>query len=465
MNQKKLHILADMPVQQAILHLAIPTMLGMVVQIFYNITDTFFVGKLNDPNQVAAVAIIMPIFMMLMALSGIFGNGGASYLSRLLGQKDYETAQQTLATAWFSCVILGITVTILGLWGMPTILALSGASEQTGPFAAAYLRIILIGSVIIMVNFCAGQLLRAEGAAKEAMFGMVIGTVTNIVLDPVFIFGLRQGVAGAAIATVIANAIAFAYYLSYYIRRKSLIPLAWKSVRCRWALYKEITKVGIPASVNQLLMSSSHILVNNIAASYGDIVVAAMGIDMRIFTIPIMLSIGLAVGSQPLIGYSYGAKNLSRLKASVKLAAAMATSIVTIFTVLFALFPKQLIRIFIQDPAVISTGTTILYAMLIGLPFIGFQMVMMNTFQAMGKGLPALLVSLSRQGIIFVPAILLLNTFFGFSGFIYAQAVADVLTVLFSATLFLRLIAEVERRAAHPFVSQKVALCSDEGAY
>lgn len=465
MDQKKLHILADMPVQQAILQLAIPTMLGMVVQIFYNITDTFFVGKLNDPNQVAAVAIIMPIFMMLMALSGIFGNGGASYLSRLLGQKDYETAQQTLSTAWFSCVILGIVVTIGGLWGMPTILTLSGASEQTGPFAAAYLRIILIGSVLIVVNFSAGQLLRAEGAAKEAMFGMVIGTVTNIVLDPVFIFGLHQGVAGAAIATVIANAIALAYYLSYYIRCKSLIPLSWKSVSCRWALYKEITKVGIPASINQLLMSSSHILVNNIAASYGDIVVAAMGVDMRIFTIPIMLSIGLAIGAQPLIGYSYGANNLLRLKASVKIAASMATGIVIFFAIVFALFPRQLIQLFIQDPAVVSTGTTILFAMLIGLPFIGLQVVMMNTFQAMGKGLPALLVSLSRQGIIFVPAILLLNIFFGFSGFIYAQAVADVLTVLFSAMLFLRLMTEVERRAAQPFTPQKMALCPDEGAY
>ncbi|MDY0094467.1 MAG: MATE family efflux transporter [Candidatus Vecturithrix sp.] len=465
MRQKKIHILAAMPVQQAILKLAIPTMLGMVVQIFYNITDTFFVGKLNDHNQVAAIAIVMPIFMMSMALSGIFGNGGASYLSRLLGQKAYETAKQTLATAWFSCLVLGVIVTIMGLWWMPTILSLSGASEQTVPFAAAYLRIILIGNVIIMVNFCAGQLLRAEGAAKEAMFGMAIGTVTNIILDPVFIFGLRQGVAGAAIATVIGNAIALGYYISYYMRGKSLIPLSWRYISCRWLLYREITKVGIPASINQLLMSSSHILVNNIAVSYGDIVVAAMGIDMRIFTIPIMLSIGLAVGAQPLIGYSYGANNLPRLKASVKIAATMATGIVICFTVLFALFPRQLIGLFIQDPAVISTGTTILFAMLIGLPFIGLQVVMMNAFQAMGKGLPALLVSLSRQGIIFVPAILFLNMFFGFSGFIYAQAVADVLTVLFSATLFLRLIAEVERRTAQPSMTPKIALCPDESVY
>ncbi len=157
------------------------------------------------------------------------GDGGASVsVSPVRGQKAYETAKQTLATAWFSCLILGVIVMIFGLWWMPTILSLSGASEQTVPFAAAYLRIILFGNVIIMVNFCAGQLLRAEGAAKEAMFGMAIGTVTNIILDPVFIFGLHQGVAGAAIATVIGNAIALGYYISYYMRGKSLIPLSWR---------------------------------------------------------------------------------------------------------------------------------------------------------------------------------------------------------------------------------------------
>jgi multidrug efflux pump len=463
MDHKKLHILEALPVPQAILKLAIPTMVGMLVQVFYNMTDTFFVGKLNDPNQVAAVAIIMPIFMITMALSGIFGLGGASYLSRLLGSKAYDRARQTLATAWLSGIILGIIVMIVGFYGMRSILAVSGASTQTYPFAASYLGIILAGSVVIMVNFAVGQLLRAEGAAKEAMFGMAIGTVANIILDPLFIFTFHQGVAGAAIATVIGNTLALGYYLSYYFRHKSLIPLTFKHLKFEWSVYQEMFKIGVPASISHLLMSCANIFMNNIAASYGDVVVAAIGINMRVFTMPLMLSIGLATGAQPLFGYSYGAQNLPRLKTAVKTALAMATGIVVTFTVVFALFPGWFIRVFINDREVITVGTRILRAMIIGLPAIGVQMVLMNAMQAMGKGMPALIISLSRQGIVFVPALVLLNAFFGFSGFIYAMAVADILSMALSVSLFLRLIVKIERTAQQSPLPQKVQVYSDEG--
>lgn len=456
MVHQKLHTLETMPVSQAILKLAIPTMLGMLAQVFYNMTDTFFVGQLHDPNQVAAVAITMPIFMITMALSGIFGNGGASYLSRLLGSKEYERAEQTLATAWLSGIVLGIVVMIAGFYWLPSILAVSGASAQTYPFAASYLRVILAGSVIIMLNFAAGQLLRAEGAAKEAMFGMAIGTAANIILDPLFIFTFHQGVAGAAVATVIANALALAYYLWYYLARKSLIPLTFRHLRFEWPVYREIFKIGVPASISHLLMSCANIFMNNIAASYSDVVVAAIGIDMRVFTIPIMLSIGLAVGAQPLFGYSYGANNLPRLKSAVNTALGMATGIVAAFTVVFALFPGWFIRIFINDANVISVGAQILRAMIIGLPFVGIQMVLMHAMQAMGKGMPALVISLARQGIVFVPALIVLNALFGFSGFIYAMAVADMLSMALSVGFFLWILWQEKRRA--PVVSRPVAL-------
>ena len=456
MVHQKLHTLEAMPVPQAILKLAIPTMLGMLAQVFYNMTDTFFVGQLHDPNQVAAVAITMPIFMITMALSGIFGNGGASYISRLLGSKEHGRAEQTLATAWLSGIILGIVVMIAGFYWLPSILAVSGASAQTYPFAASYLRVILAGSVIIMLNFAAGQLLRAEGAAKEAMFGMAIGTAANIMLDPLFIFTFHQGVAGAAVATVIANALALAYYLWYYLARKSLIPLTFRHLRLEWPMYREIFNIGVPASISHLLMSCVHMFMNNIAASYSDVVVAAIGIDMRVFTIPIMLSIGLAVGAQPLFGYSYGANNLPRLKSAVNTALGMATGIVAAFTVVFALFPGWFIRIFINDANVISVGAQILRAMIIGLPFVGVQMVLMHAMQAMGKGMPALVISLARQGIVFVPALIVLNALFGFSGFIYAMAVADMLSMALSVGFFLWILWQEKRRAL--VISRPVAL-------
>ena len=444
----KLHLLETTPVTPAILKLAIPTMLGMVVQVFYNMTDTFFVGRLNDANQVAAVAIIMPIFMITMALSGIFGNGGASYLSRLLGSKEYDRAKQTLSTAWLAGLALSVLVMLAGFYWMPSILSVSGASEQTYPFAASYLRIILAGNVLIMLNFAAAQLLRAEGAAKEAMFSMAIGTVANILLDPLFIFTFHQGVAGAAIATVIGNGLAFAYCLQYYLRRKSLIPLTLAGLTFDWTIYREIFKIGVPASLSHLLMSCANVFMNNIAARYGDATVAAIGIDMRVFTMPIMLCIGLAIGAQPLFGYSYGAKNLPRLKASIKTAVALATGITLCFTALFALFPAQFVRIFLNDSEVIAVGVKILGAMVFGLPFIGVQMVLMNAMQAMGKGMPALIISLSRQGIVFVPSLILLNRLFGFSGFIYAMPAADILSAFLSVALFFRAVAHAERAEA-----------------
>ncbi len=450
MQHSKLHLLETTSVPQAILKLAIPTMVGMLVQVFYNMTDTFFVGRLNDANQVAAVAITMPIFMITMALSGIFGNGGASYISRLLGSKEHERAKQTLALAWVSGIVLGVVVMIAGFYWMPSILSVSGASAQTAPFAAAYLRIILAGSVVIMLNFAAGQLLRAEGAAKEAMIGMAIGTVANIILDPLFIFTFHQGVAGAAVATVIGNGLAFAYYLSYYVRRKSLIPLTFAGLKFDWVIYREIFEIGIPASISHLLMSCANMFMNKMAAGYGDVVVAAIGIDMRVFTMPIMLSVGLAIGAQPLFGYSYGAKNLPRLKASIKTATGMATGITLTFTVIFALFSTAFIKTFIHDNEVVAVGVRILRAMIIGLPFIGVQMVLMNAMQAMGKGMPALIISLSRQGIVFVPALIILNRLFGFSGFIYTMPAADILSAILSVALFFRAIAHAER-AEQPF--------------
>ncbi len=454
MKQKNLHILESMPVPQAILKLAVPTMLGMLVQVFYNMTDTFFVGRLNDAHQVAAVAITMPIFMVTMALSGIFGNGGASYISRLLGGKAPERAQQALATAWMSGILLGIVVMIAGLFWMPSILSVSGASAQTYPFAASYLRIIFAGSVMITLNFAAGQLLRAEGATKEAMLGMMIGTVANIVLDPLFIFTFHQGVAGAAIATVIGNTLALAYYAGYYVRRKSLIPLTFRHLRLEWSIYREIFKIGIPASISHLLMSCAQIAMNYVAAGYGDVVVAAMGIDMRVVTMPIMLSIGLAMGAQPLFGYSYGANNLPRLKSAVKTAILMATGIVVAFTVVFGLFTAGFVRVFINDTEVITVGTRILRAMIVGLPAVGIQMVLMTAMQAMGKGTPALILSLSRQGIVFLPALILLNMFFGFSGFIYTMAVADIGSMVLSVALFWGTIAHIERTSAPAPVPQ-----------
>ena len=217
MDEKRLSILRDEPVFKAIMSLAIPTMMGMIVQVLYNLTDAFFVGQLNDPYQLAAVSVAFPLFIMLMAISSIFGNGGSSYISRLLGQKEYLLAKKVTATTFYSGIFVGAVVTIGGLFFIGPILHLIGVTPETFQFASEYLSIIFSGSIIIILNFSLGLLLRAEGAAKVAMYGMMIGTGLNILLDPLFILYLNQGVKGAAIATLIGQITGLTFYIYYYL--------------------------------------------------------------------------------------------------------------------------------------------------------------------------------------------------------------------------------------------------------
>jgi len=436
MNKERIHILEKEPIPKAILKIALPSILSMIVQIVYNLTDTFFVGKLNDPNQVAAVTLAMPIFFFLMSLSGLFGNGGASYISRLLGQKDYETANKTSATAFYSCIILGIIITIIGTIFLPTIVKLSGASENTYGYSYSYLLVIFIGAIIVMLNFALSQLLRSEGCAKEAMIGMLIGTVVNIILDPIFIFVFKQGVTGAAIATIIGNFISVVYYIYFFLRKKTITSINFKYFTPTSKIYAEILKIGLPASLSTILMSLSNIVLNNIAASYNDIVVASYGVCMRVNSIVIMLFIGLAVGIQPLIGFNYGNHNITRIHKTLKISLIIAVSVALFFALLFLIFSKQFITLFINDTDVVKIGSKILFAQLIALPFIGVQIIHANFFQAIGKGMPSLILSVSRQGLIFLPTILILNSLFGLSGFIYAQTAADIITFVLSIILF-----------------------------
>lgn len=444
MDDRRLIILRNEKPFQAIMSLAIPTMMGMMVQIFYNLTDTFFVGKLNDPYQVAAVSVAFPIFMMLMSVSGMFGFGASSYVSRLLGQKDYEMAKITSATAFYSCLFTGIAVTILGLFFISPILRLIGVTQETYLHANQYLTIVFMGSIIIMTNFSLGLLLRSEGAAKIAMFGMFIGTGTNIVLDPIFILFLGYGVKGAAIATIIGQSIALIFYLIFYLKKKSMISINWKHFSPQKEIYLEIFRVGVPASLNNLMMSIAQTLSNYVAAGYNDLVVAAIGINFRLFSMAIMLLIGLSEGMQPLIGYSYGAKNINRLNQIIKTGEWMATSISVFFLIFFYLFAGPMVRIFINNEDVIAYGVQIMRALTIALPFAGIQFIIRVSFQALGKGKPALILALARQGLFYIPLLFTLNRLFGFAGFIFAQPIANILTFIVAVLLFKRIKLQID---------------------
>lgn len=412
-------------------------MMAMLIQVIYNMTDTFFIGQLNNPNMVAAMSISMPIFMIIQAFGNVFAIGGASIISRLLGKGDKENASRAGSIAFWSAVTTCTIASLIGFIFIDNILMLAGASTNTIGFARSYLSIIIIGGPFMGMKMAMGGLLRSEGATKEAMIGMVLGSVLNIVLDPLFIFGLNMGVSGAALATTVGNIIGFIYFLTFYLRKQGVISVSPKNFSFNKTIYKAIFKIGIPASLGMILMSLGFALANVFASGFGDDVVAANGVVMRVFSIGVMLTMGLAHGCQPLMGYCYGAKKYERLMDTIKKAIVMGTIMCIVITLTFISFSETIIKVFINDETVISLGAQILRRNALALPFLGIQMVLMTMFQSLGKTIESLIVSVGRQGLFFVPSLIIFSSTWGYNGFILAQPFADIATTTLSLSLFI----------------------------
>ncbi len=435
MDENRIKLLRDEHPLKAIINLSIPTILAMQVQVFYNLTDTFFVGRLNDPFQVAAVSVAFPMFMILMSFSGIFGFGAASYISRLLGKKDYIMAKKVSSTAFYTCMLTSLVVTLVSLIFISPILHLIGVTPETHKFAHGYLSIIFSGSIIIMMNFLLTLMLRSEGAANVAMYGMFIGTGTNIILDPIFIQVLGYGVKGAAIATLIGQGIGLIYYFDFFRKKKSMVSLHWKYFSFKKDIILEILRIGIPASSYEIMLSIANTIGNYVAAGYNDLILAAYGIVRRIFSMCIMTLTGLSQGAQPLIGYSYGARKIDRMNSIIKTTLVLAVGIAVFFVSFFYFFAGKMIQVFINNEEVIAYGVKIMRAMISALPLLAAQFLLRVTFQALGKGRPAFMLALARE-LFYIPTLFILNKYFGFSGFIYAQPFAHVCTFILAIILF-----------------------------
>lgn len=436
-KQNRLDVLDSMPVNRAIWTLALPTIAAMLVQVIYNMADTFFIGKLNNPDMVAAVSIAFPIFMILQAFGNVFAIGGASLISRLLGKGLTGDASRAGSISFWSALAVCTGVAVAGLVFVEPILAFCGASTDTMGFAKSYMVIILLGSPLIGMQMALSGLLRSEGATREAMVGMMAGSILNIILDPIFILWLGMGVAGAAVATVIGNMVGFGYYMAFYLCKRGVISLSPRLFRLEAAVYKEILKIGIPASIGMILMGIGFAWANVFAAGFGDDVVAANGVVMRVTGVAVMLTMGLAFGCQPLMGYSYGARKYDRLTATIKRAMVIGTVICTGFAVLYFVFADLWIMAFINDAGVIGLGAVILRAHALAIPMLGVEMILVVMFQSLGKAMESLVLSVGRQGLFFVPALYALSLTWGFHGFIFALPAADVATTLLAVALFL----------------------------
>lgn len=426
------------PIPKAVMTLALPTMLSMLVTIFYNMADTFFVGQTNDANQVAAVSLTTPVFLIFMAVGNMFGIGGSTMISRLLGQGNNEKPKNVSAFCFYGCIISGFVLSLIYLIFMPQILGIIGTSENTYEFSRGYLTYIAYGGIFVVLSNAMGNIVRSEGAAKVSMIGMMIGTVANIVLDPIMILALDMGVAGAAIATIIGNILSVVFYLGYIIRNKGKTVLSFMPSDVRVSgIIGGVLSIGLPASLNNILMSCSNILLNVFLSNYGDVPVAAMGVAMKANMLVVMLQLGLAMGMQPLAGYCYGAANYSKLKSVMKFSALCNFIIGSCMTVIYIFASRPIVGIFIDDAEVIRNGITMLNALMISGPLIGIMFVFSFTFQAMGKAIPSLILSVSRQGFVFLPVLVIGNMLFGLEGLIYAQPCADIASLLIALTMFM----------------------------
>lgn len=433
------------PVPKAIATLAIPTMLSMLVTIFYNMADTFFVGQTGDPNQVAAVSITTPIFLLLMAVGNMFGIGGSSYISRLLGAGETKKVKKVSSFCCYGSIAAGLIMMVLFLVGMPSILNFVGTSQNTYAFAKDYLTIIGYGSVFVVFSTAFGNVVRGEGAAKEAMIGMMLGTVINIILDPIMILVLDMGVSGAALATIIGNFGACLYYIYYFLKKKTVLSISPKDFQMGEHILPSVLSVGIPASLNNVLMSVSNVIMNIFLVKYGDAQVAAMGVAQKANMLIILLCIGLASGIQPLIGYCYGGKHTARLKKTMKLAMIISVIMGSLITVVYFAFAGQIVRAFISDKDVIGYGIIMLRALMLSGPIIGIMFVFNFAFQAMGKATYSLILTLGRQGLFFVPILFIANKLIGLNGVVYAQPIADYAAIVISVVMFLHIKKELDK--------------------
>lgn len=445
MNTNK-YLFEEAPVSRAVMTMAVPTIISMLVVVIYNMADTFFIGQTGDPMQVAAVSLATPVFMVLMALGNLFGIGGSSAISRALGEKKPERARNISSFCCYASLGLGVFMALLFLVGMDVILAMIGASANTIEFAREYLTYIAFGGPFIIFGTAFGNILRGEGAARESMIGNMIGTVTNIVLDPVMILGLGWGVAGAAIATVIGNLAASLFYVGYFLRKKSSLSIRLKDFRMGDRIAASVASIGIPASLNNILMSCANIVLNLMLGGYGDTPVAAMGVAMKSNMIVVLLQIGLCAGIQPLIGYNYGARNRKRLLQVFRFTGIFAVVMGSILTAVMVMAKRFVVQAFINDPEVIAYGMQMVIALQLSGPFIGILFLCINTIQGMGKAIPSLILTVCRQGLIFIPLIIILNKVVGLNGVIYAQSVADYCSIVIAVGICLGIFKKLERR-------------------
>lgn len=440
MNDSEKQLLFEkMPIPGAVARLVIPTIMGSLVMILYNLADTYFVGYLNDPVQNAAVTLAAPLLLAFNAVNNLFGVGSSSMMSRALGLKNYDSVRRSAAFGIYCSIISGLLFSLGYSLMSGSVLNLLGADETTVEATRQYLFwTVSLGAAPAITNVVMGYMVRAEGSAINASIGTMSGCLLNIVLDPIFImpWGLGMGAAGAGCATFISNCVACLYFFIYVLakRGRSYVCLRPDMALCGKSVALGIFAVGVPAMVQNLLNVTGMTILNNFTADYGSEAVAAMGIASKIQMVFLYVNMGISNGIMPLVGYNYADGNVKRMKDAMLFTAKLILGVLGIATVLCFIFSRTLVGLFIENTNVIDLGSAFLRGLCLALPFMAIDFLGVGMYQACGMGKKALVFAIMRKIVLEIPALFVLNALFPMYGLAYAQPFAEFI-LAFAATI------------------------------
>ena len=437
-KSNRIYLLEEAGVASALLKLGIPTMVGMLISALYNAIDAYFVGGLGM-SQMGAVSVVFPIVQIIIGLGMMFGAGASSYISRLLGKGANEQADKTASTSLFSGLLVGAIIIIGIMVFLDPVLTALGSTETILPYARAYAKIYVTGSIINVFTVMMNNLLTAQGATKFTMKAMLTGSIANVILDPIMIYGMDLGIEGAAIATVISLCINMALYIGYIAKKKGVLRFSVRNIAPSKTIYAEVLKIGIPVLLFQLLASTAMGSINTAAKPHGDFAVAAMGAVIRIMTVVTYVVFGFLKGFQPFAGYNYGAKKYERLKKSIRLCMIWSTVFCIVAAIVLFIFADPIVSLFGTDIEMAGIAAKALRLNAVLFITFGFQMVYASLYLAIGKSLVGSVLSLSRQGIFFFPLVLVLPHVMGLTGVVWVQPMADLLTTILTIVFAVRI--------------------------
>ena len=434
LERKQFVKMTKTPISKLIIGLGIPTTLSMMVTSLYNLADTYFVSLLGNDSVTAAVSNLLALMSIIQAIGFTYGMGSGSLISRLLGKREREEANKVASSSFAIACVSGLVVLIIGFLFLTPLLRLFGAANQAVlDYSKSYAPYILIAAPFMCMSVVMNNVLRAEGKAVLSMVGLVVGALVNVGLDPLFIFAFDMGIAGAGLATCISQIVSFCVLLFMFLSGKTVVRLRVRSIARKFATYGEVISTGLPSFWRQILASLCTVFLNRAAATYGgDAAQAALGVVQKVFMLAFSLSLGIGQGYQPVLGDNYSSKRFARVRSAYLFTLGFSVCVMVVFATFCAIFAPNLMQWFSLSENAMEIGTLTLRLQCIGMPLIPLNFMASISYQTLGKKTSASVLSVSRQGLFYIPAVLILPRVMSLLGVQSCQMVADVFAFLFA---------------------------------